>query len=188
MLETFNRPAWTLALSLAAAGALPMGAARAQSTPAFGPPSVSTVAPALPPTDFSSAPPSSSGGSASAPLASSPQGCQQDISRISTERLSAIDALNKLAKANKGKLDPVAACPRFRTLVKIETEFRDYLVKNKDWCGVPDQIVDTVQQSTAKDAATSVKACALAVEFKKAQQAAAQGLAAQAPKLPTGPL
>jgi hypothetical protein len=170
------------------AAALSTSAAFAQTAPGFGMQPMSPMsAPRLPPPDLSPGP-QSSRGDAGAPLASSTQSCQSDISRISAQRMAAIEALNKLAKANKGKLDPVAACPRFRALVRVETEFRNYLAKNKDWCGVPDQIVQTIQASTAKDAQVSSKACDLAVQFKKAQEQAAAGLAAQAPKLPAGPL
>jgi hypothetical protein len=187
MIETFRRSTLVVAWSIGLASLACVTAARAQSAPGAGVQSMGPASPVpdLPPSAFGA--PSVSGPS-DAPLASSTQSCQTDISRISSERMAAIEALNKIAKANKGKLDPIAACPRFRSLVKIEDEFRDYLIKNKDWCGVPDNIVSTVQESTAKDTAVSDKACELAVQFRKEQQQAALGLAAQAPKLPAGPL
>ena len=190
MIEMLKRPVGAFMLSIALAGSAYVGVAHAQVAPTLG---VQPVAPTgagaqLPPPSLG--PSDNSGGQSSvqAPLASSSQGCQGDISKISGRRMSAIDALNKLAKANKGKLDPITACPRFKALVRVETEFRDYLIKNKDWCDIPEQVLDTVRQSTEKDSTTSVRACALAVQFKKAQAQAAQGVVAQAPRLPSGPL
>lgn len=126
--------------------------------------------------------------SSKAPLATSAEGCQSDVGKLQTRRMTLLQELNKIAKANKGKLDPVTACPKFRTLVAVEAEFRDYLVKNKDWCSIPDEVVETVQQSTTKDMLTSVKACQLAAQFKKAQAQAALGTVTQAQRLPAGPL
>lgn len=179
------------AITLALVAAFCIGSADAQQTftpgPAVQPMGPSTVAPGQLPSILSNAPPVSTP-SSSAPLASSASSCQTDLSRIASERMSAIEALNKIAKANGGKLDPVAACPKFRALVKIETTFRDYLKQNKDWCGVPDEMADNVNSAAEKDAVISQKACALAAQFSKAQSQAAAGMASQAPKLPAGPL
>lgn len=168
------------------------GAAIAQIAPPVGvqPGTPGVAMPQIPPPIT---PPTSSPGKPSgpsAPLATSPQDCQNSIGKLASRRLAVLQELNKIAKANKGKLDPVAACPKFRALVSIETQFRNFLVTNKDWCNVPSQVVDTVKQSTAKDMQTSARACQLAVQFKKAQQAAQSGLGGgpQPQRLPAGPL
>ena len=126
----------------------------------------------------------------SAPLATSQAGCQADIGKLQSRRMAVLQELTKIAKENKGKLNPVTACPKFRSLVAVETQFRNYLIENKAWCSIPGQVVDTVKQSTAKDMQTAGRACQLAAQFKKAQAQAAQGLggAPQAPHLPAGPL
>jgi hypothetical protein len=188
MMRSLRRTTAAVALSSLASFAILVGDAAAQTTPGFQSMAPSSTAPPQMPSILSTAPPVNTPDTSDAPLAQSTSSCQSDLQKISGKRLAAIDQLNKLAKANKGRLDPVAACPKFQALVKIEKEFRDYLVKNKDWCGIPDDVEDTVSQSATKDATVSVKACALAVEFKKAQAQAAAGLSAQAPKLPAGPL
>ena len=168
------------------------GAAWAQTSPSVAaPPTGPGVAlPQIPPPSLSTKS-SKKQSVPSAPLATSASDCKTQIGKLQSQRMAILAALSKIAKANKGKLDPVTACPKFRTLVSVETRFRNYLETNKDWCGIPGQVVDTVAQSTAKDAQTSVKACRLAVQFKKAQQQAAQGglSGAAAPtRLPAGPL
>jgi hypothetical protein len=128
----------------------------------------------------------------SAPLAASSSSCQDDIGKLAQKRMASIEQLNKIAKANKGKLDPIAACPKFNSLISVEREFEAYMVKNKDWCNIPDDVIENVKQGAAKDAAVGKQACAIAAQVRKAQkqQAAGGGGLGQppAPRLPAGPL
>ena len=64
--------------------------------------------------------------------------CNTDIGALSQKRQGFIDKLNVLAKAAKGKLDPVASCPTLRGLVSSEGGLLKYLEANKNWCNVPD--------------------------------------------------
>jgi hypothetical protein len=121
------------------------------------------------------------------------QSCQEDFQKLSERRMSQISVLNKLGKSNKGKMDPVAACPVARQLSGIESEMLSYMEKNKEWCAIPDQVVDNFKQARAKTVNFASQACAFAAKAKKMQeqqreQAAAGGVGGQAQKLPSGPL
>lgn len=128
--------------------------------------------------------------------------CQADMERLSKNRLAAVGGLNALAKAGKGKLDPIAACPKLRSLAAIEGEFAAYLVKNKDWCGIPDAVTEAIETSRSKTVKVAAQACNIAVQVKKQQLMAEKQAQQQAssgslgafgpepttPRLPSGPL
>jgi hypothetical protein len=123
------------------------------------------------------------------------QSCQEDFQKLSQRRMGQIEALNRLGKAGKGKMDPIAACPAARRLVSVESEMLGYMEKNKEWCAIPDNVVDGFKQARAKSQGFAAQACAVAAKVKKMQemqkaQAAAGGGPGQAPaqKLPSGPL
>jgi hypothetical protein len=139
--------------------------------------------------------------STSPAMAQSSSSCQADLERLAKNRLSAVSGLNALAKSGKGKLDPIAACPKLRSLAAVESEFVAYLAKNKDWCGIPENVSQTIEQSRDKTVKIAAQACGIAVQIKKqqlmaekqAQQQANSGLGAfgpgpSVPKLPSGPL
>ena len=132
-----------------------------------------------------------------APQAEAPSNassCQADFGRLAQKRMESIGALNNLAKANKGKLDPIAACPKFRALIATEKELTAYVEKNKDWCNIPDQIADQIKEGASRDEKVGDQACKIAAQVKKQQQMQAAGGGAGglggAPvqKLPSGPL
>lgn len=117
--------------------------------------------------------------------------CNTDIGALSQKRQLYIEKLNGLAKATKGKLDPVASCPTLRELVKAEGNLLSYLEANKNWCNIPDEAVANMKAADGKSQAFATQACALAVKVKQQQaQQQAQGatLGVEAQKLPTGPL
>jgi hypothetical protein len=119
------------------------------------------------------------------------QSCQEDFQKLSEKRMGQIAVLNKLGKAAKGKMDPIAACPAARRLAAIETEMFNYIQKNKDWCNIPDQMVDNFKQQRAKTQGFATQACAFAAKAKKMQEEAAAGgggVGPQAVRLPAGPL
>jgi hypothetical protein len=118
------------------------------------------------------------------------QSCQEDFQKLSEKRMGQIAVLNKLGKAAKGKMDPIAACPAARHLAAIETEMFNYIQKNKDWCNIPDQMVDNFKQQRAKTQGFAAQACAFAAKAKKMQEEAAAGggVGPQAVRLPAGPL
>ncbi len=89
-------------------------------------------------------------------------------------------------------MDPIAACPVARNLLAIESQMLAYMTKNKEWCSIPDQVIDGFKAARAKSQMFSSQACAVAVKVKQMQaQQRAQAAAnpAQQPaKLPAGPL
>ena len=126
------------------------------------------------------------------PAAAQAASCKDDIDKLAKRRLAAMADIDHLAKAGKGKLDPMAACPKLRNLAVLEGELANYLVKNKDWCEIPDNAIEAISTARGKTLKVAGQACGLAAQAKKMQQQqAAQGGplgAPEAPKLPTGPL
>jgi succinate dehydrogenase/fumarate reductase-like Fe-S protein len=116
------------------------------------------------------------------------QSCQEDFQKLSEKRNAQMLALNKIGKAAKGKMDPISACPVARRLVVIETEMFAYLQKNKEWCNIPDPMVENFHQQRAKTQTFAAQACAFAAKAKKMQEEQAAGMGPQALKLPAGPL
>lgn len=123
--------------------------------------------------------------------------CQEDIGKFNQRRMTQVTALNASAKKLKGKLDPVTACPQLRNLAATERQMADYMQKNKDWCSIPDDAINTIKQSAAKTGAIAGQACGAIAKMKQMQaqmrkqqeMQAQQGFGYQGPqKLPTGPL
>jgi hypothetical protein len=119
------------------------------------------------------------------------QSCQEDFQRLSEKRTAQMNELNRIGKAGKGKIDPIAACPVARALVTVENTMLGYMTKNKEWCNIPDQVITNFQQVHGKNQTFATQACAAAVKFKQIQEqqraaAANGGMAPQ--KLPSGPL
>jgi hypothetical protein len=113
--------------------------------------------------------------------------CNEDLGKIMQRRETAIQDLNAMAKASKGKLDPTGACPKLRKLVGMENELLAYITKNKEWCAIPDNAIENASAGHAKTAQTAAQACKIAEQMKKAQEQQANGGAGPA-KLPAGPL
>jgi len=117
------------------------------------------------------------------------QTCQEDFQKLTEKRMAGIEKLNTLGKAGKGQMDPEAACPAARKLVAIETEMMNYMAKNKDWCNIPDNVVDGFKEARAKTQNFASQACSAAAKMKQMRdQAAAGGGLMAPPKLPAGPL
>ncbi len=116
--------------------------------------------------------------------------CQADMPKMMQARMSLIEKLNAIGKAGKGKIDPIAACPVAQALAASETKLLAYMVKNKEWCQIPDQYVDGLKQAQARDQVFAAKACEAAANFKKMQdqQKAAANGGMGPPRLPAGPL
>jgi hypothetical protein len=117
--------------------------------------------------------------------------CQEDFQRLSAQRMGQIQKLNAIGKAGKGKMDPIAACPVARSLVGVETQMLNYMSKNKDWCSIPDSVLEQFKAARAKSQTFASQACGAAVKVKQmqAQQRDQAGNPAMQPqKLPSGPL
>jgi hypothetical protein len=113
--------------------------------------------------------------------------CQDDLMKFAQQRQTLVEAINGNAKANKGKLDPITACPKLRSLADVEKKMAAYMEKNKDWCSLPEDQVTGISKSSTQTAMVASKACAIATQMKQQQQNPAM-TAVPATKLPTGPL
>lgn len=114
------------------------------------------------------------------------QSCNDDIGGFQEKRNVQLEALNKMTKANQGKLDPVASCPRLRNLAAVEREMLAYMQKNQGWCSIPDQIIEQVKTGASRTAEVAGQACKIAAQAR--QQQSGGGMAPPAPALPRGPL
>ena len=126
------------------------------------------------------------------------QDCASDLQALAGRREAALSNINTMVSTSKGKkLDPEAFCVRSRPLNSAEEAMLAYMVKNKDWCQIPDDAIAQLRTSHAKSVAFGGKACAVAVQITKMKKQAAQaaqpqsaaggGPPAQQP-LPAGPL
>jgi hypothetical protein len=120
--------------------------------------------------------------------------CQEDIQGFMKRRDAIIAQLNVMSGGGGGKkkqLDPVAACPKFKSLATILGETVAYMEKNKDWCAIPDQLLEGAKGQRGQFQKTAGQACGIAAKIKEAQKQAAQGGGMGGPmvqKLPSGPL
>ncbi|HXT06938.1 MAG TPA: hypothetical protein VN715_08390 [Roseiarcus sp.] len=120
--------------------------------------------------------------------------CATSLQKLAARREAALQGINQMVKAAKGKkLDPEAFCARSRPLNSAEDAMLAYMIKNKDWCQIPDEAVAQLKASHAKSVAFGAKACSVAIQInkmkKQAAQAAQQGGGAPAEQpLPAGPL
>jgi hypothetical protein len=113
------------------------------------------------------------------------QSCGEDLKHLSEKRAAELDRVNGMVRAAKGKpMDPAKFCSQSAGLNSAESALIAYMEKNKDWCGVPDEVLGSLKANHVKSVAFSAKACAVAAQFKKQQAAGA----AQAQPLPAGPL
>ncbi len=115
------------------------------------------------------------------------QSCNDDIGALQTKRNVHLAALNKITKANGGKLDPVAACPRLRTLASVEREMLGYMQKNQSWCTIPDEIIEQVKTGAGRTSQIAGQACKIAAQARQMQNQQSSARPA-APALPRGPL
>ena len=116
------------------------------------------------------------------------QSCGDDMTSMSQQRQHAMEAINTMVGAAKGKqIDPNVFCAKSQPLNAIETKMLVYMTKNKDWCQIPDEVVNQLKDAHAKTVSFSGRACKAAADQKKAQAQGAAGMP-QAQPLPAGPL
>jgi hypothetical protein len=114
--------------------------------------------------------------------------CQGDMAKLQKTRETQIESINKLTKGGKSKLDPIAACPKLKSLAATETRILEYMTKNQKWCDIPDDVLENVKGGRDKTASFAGQACKIAAMARKAQQGGMAGGAPPPPRLPTGPL
>lgn len=117
------------------------------------------------------------------------QSCNDDLAAMGKERNNEIVALNAISKAHGNKLDPIAACPHLRKMRDIEAKMSAYLVKNKDWCNIPEDFIANFKSGSEHTGQIAKQACDLAEKAKKMQENGGPvGNLPPPPKLPAGPL
>jgi hypothetical protein len=118
------------------------------------------------------------------------QSCNEDLAGFGKARNDQIEALNAISKAHGNKLDPVAACPHLKKMKEIEGKMSEYLVKNKEWCNIPDDFLNNFKGNAERTSKIAEQACALAAKAKEMQQNGGGNLGnlPPPPKLPAGPL
>ncbi len=118
--------------------------------------------------------------------------CGDDLKKLTERRVSLLNEINTMAavsKKAKKPMDPGVICSKAHGLTAAENALIAYMEKNKDWCSIPDQVVQSLKESHAKTLDFGGKACVAAAKFKKMQeQQAAGGAPAGPPPLPAGPL
>jgi len=120
------------------------------------------------------------------------QSCENDMFKLQEKRMGLLESITKLQEKEDGKLDPIAACPKLRSLASLEKDIQGYMEKNQSWCNIPDEALTNIKETQSKTTKIAAQACNIAAQIKKQQQQQAQGgiptFNAPAPKLPGGPL
>ena len=117
----------------------------------------------------------SPGGMGGAPQGQVSGDCAVQMSKLQKRRGEEMDAVNKTLSSGKGpggKVDPVVACPKLRSLAAAEATMRTYMEKNKTTCGIPDEVMTQMREGFAKTPEFAQRACQAAAQMKKMQQPA----------------
>ena len=101
--------------------------------------------------------------------------CGSDMQKLAQQRNVELQKINDFAKSFHGKpLDPEVLREVGRP-IHAETALIAYMEKNKDWCSFPDDAINGLKTSHAKNPGFSAKACTVAEKIKKMKEQAAQG-------------
>jgi hypothetical protein len=103
------------------------------------------------------------------PALAMPESCQQDLNKYGQSRLDAINRIN--AFKNK-RPSATQACSAFGNLASAEQRMIKWMEGNKEWCQIPDALVDDLKKSLAQSSKVRGQACSAA---KKEAQMRAQG-------------
>ncbi len=113
--------------------------------------------------------------------------CAGDLQNLSRSARAALKGINELVVSAHGKkLDPDAFCARSRPLNAAEDAMLAYMIKNKDWCQIPDDAIGQLKATHAKSVAFGGKACTVAAQIKKMKSQAAQAAQQGGGRWPAG--
>lgn len=116
----------------------------------------------------------------SAPAFAQSSGCQEG-QKILQERQQLIQQINALSGGGgkKKQIDPRAACTIFSKLVTNGAAGQKWMTDNKDWCQVPDQLIQSFAEDNKRSQQFKGQACGAAAKMaemeKRAKQQAQQG-------------
>ena len=102
----------------------------------------------------------------------SAQVCQEGAKLIK-ERQEIVQQLNKAGGKDK-RLDPRMACGAFGKLLANGEQSLKWLDTNKDWCQIPDQVVDNLKQEHTKVKEIRGQACQAAAKLTQMEKQARQ--------------
>jgi hypothetical protein len=112
-----------------------------------------------------------------------------DIKKITEKRQAEMSKVGAMVAAAKGKpIDPTVYCKVSQPFIAADNALIAFMEKNKDWCGIPDEAIANVKSNHVKSVGFTNKACSVAAQWKKQQEAGGGNGAPQAQPLPTGPL
>ena len=108
-------------------------------------------------------------------------GCEQG-QKILAERRSLGEQFQKLSNGGKNKqMDPRAACSLFTKFSANGESGLKWMTENKEWCQVPDQVVENFSTEHKRIQTIKGQACGAAAKMaemeKRAKQQAQQGAA-----------
>ena len=102
----------------------------------------------------------------------SAQVCQEGAKYIQ-ERQTIIQQLNKSGGKDR-KLDPRMACGAFGKLLANGEQSLKWLDANKDWCQIPEQVVENLKQEHTKVKEIRGQACQAAAKLTQMEKQARQ--------------
>lgn len=116
---------------------------------------------------------------ASAPAFAQSSVCQEG-QKLLLERQDLVKRFTDLTGGGKKKnVDPRAACSILTKLSNNGTNAMKWMNTNKDWCQVPDQVVQNFEQDNKRVQTIKSQACGVAAKMnemeKRAKQQAQQG-------------
>lgn len=85
--------------------------------------------------------------------------CQSDAAPIQQEMGERAKALQA---AGQKKAEPQVLCQLFRAYTATEAKWTKFLVDNKDWCQIPQQVADQAKSNAKKAIAMRDKICQVA--------------------------
>ncbi len=110
----------------------------------------------------------------SAPASAQSSACQEG-QKILQERQGLIQQINKLTEGGKKKkLDPRAACSVFTKLVTNGNAGEKWMTDNKDWCQIPDQVVEGFAKDHKASQNIKGQACQAAAKMAEMEKRAKQ--------------
>jgi len=110
--------------------------------------------------------------SATAALAQSAS-CQ-DILNVKKERQTLIQRIAAMGGKGK-KVDPRVACSSFTTLVGNGTKALKWMEANKDWCQVPDALLENIRNDHGQAQKLRANACKVAAQVADMEKKAKSG-------------
>ncbi|MCB4771399.1 hypothetical protein LGR54_22575 [Ancylobacter sp. Lp-2] len=98
--------------------------------------------------------------------------CQTNVNKLRTDLEARGGALQA---ASKKKVPPTELCPLFRNFATSQQKFLTYLRTNKTKCGVPDEVLTKLRESTTNVVGVRDKVCKVALEMKEGGGAGPSG-------------